>query len=63
MIECENNYCIYWKNKKCSLSKIFINSVGVCADCILIHLSEKELQKKRKAMLERFDKLDCKKYF
>lgn len=48
MIECENNYCIYWENKKCILSNIFINSAGLCMDCILISLSERELKEKRK---------------
>ena len=48
MIECENNYCIYWENKKCILPNICISSAGLCIDCILVSLGERELNYKRK---------------
>ena len=49
---CEFDYCIYNKDYKCILDEIEINTVGMCASCIVISLdwdfleSEKERQLK-----------------
>lgn len=53
MIKCENRYCVYYKSRKCILSKININTTGLCDECILVHLSEKELDKKRREVLKK----------
>ncbi|MCL2062693.1 MAG: hypothetical protein FWH03_08760 [Firmicutes bacterium] len=33
MPTCDFELCIYQKNKMCTLDKIHINNVGLCADC------------------------------
>ena len=39
-MRCENNFCIYWKDKSCILDEISLDIQGQCEDCIYIDLDE-----------------------
>lgn len=43
-MQCDFVYCIYQKEEKCSLDQIKINSLGMCEDCLLIHIPEATLE-------------------
>lgn len=32
---CENEYCIYQKNRKCTLDTISVDEFGKCSECII----------------------------
>ena len=46
-MQCENNYCAYWEEGECVLSKITINEIGMCEECVLVNFEKEELQKAR----------------
>ena len=50
-IYCENDYCIYYKEKKCALNKIEIGFGGLCESCILVRIPEQELEHMREEQL------------
>lgn len=52
-MKCENNLCIYFKNNRCVLYKIKINSLSMCEECIIIDFTEKELIEKRKEAIRK----------
>ena len=39
-MNCQNNFCIYWDNKKCILDEISLNICGQCEECVLIDIDE-----------------------
>lgn len=45
---CENEYCIYQKNRKCTLDDISINEFGNCSECIIQNIPSKILEKIKK---------------
>lgn len=45
---CENEYCIYQKNRKCTLDAISINEFGNCSECIIPNIPSKILEKIKK---------------
>ncbi len=49
---CENEYCIYQKNRKCTLDAISINEFGNCSECIIPNIPSKILEKIKKERLE-----------
>lgn len=55
-ILCENDLCIYQKNKYCSLRFISISEVGMCTDCIQIRLDSSELEYRKRTTLKRLEK-------
>ena len=52
-MRCENIFCVYWCEGKCTLDEISLNAYGACECCVYIDLSERTLKRKRK---EYFDK-------
>ncbi len=55
-MRCEYEFCIYNKNNKCLLENINIDSLGLCADCILPDIDPSILQQAKNKVLERFQK-------
>lgn len=53
LIECENELCIYQKQRQCILSKIILNNRGCCESCIVVECKYKNLKKTKKDMLKR----------
>ena len=54
-MNCQNNFCIYWDNRKCILDEISLNICGQCEECVLIEIDEELLKKQRKIILDRLD--------
>lgn len=46
-IICENEFCIYQLNGYCQLDTIEVGCLGTCDSCIVINISEAELNKKK----------------
>ncbi len=46
-MNCENQLCIYFKNKKCILEEIHINKLSMCSECIIVNLDDYTLEKER----------------
>ncbi len=55
-MKCENNLCVYQLNGKCILNKISIDSLGMCAECILPDFDEKTLNESKESFLKRYEK-------
>jgi len=43
-LKCDFGYCIYNEDFLCVLKKIQINSLGMCEECIIVTIEEKELE-------------------
>ena len=54
---CEQDYCIYNKDFKCSLGGISINSFGMCEDCIIISLDSDFLEAEKERQLQEINSL------
>lgn len=44
-MNCENELCIYQKDKQCCLKSISINDLGMCSQAILASIPTAELEK------------------
>lgn len=53
---CENIFCIYWADKKCTLNNISLDIQGKCEDCIYINIDEKVLRKQRDKLMKTYEK-------
>lgn len=53
--ECENKWCIYYEEGRCTLVGISINSYGMCDDCIMIDPDETEMKMRRKREVDILD--------
>lgn len=52
---CENNFCIYQEKSRCTLSNTALDFQGLCLDCILVKIEEKQLIKLKEEARERYD--------
>lgn len=43
-ILCENEFCIYEENGKCTLDEITLNIDGSCNECIYINIDKQTLK-------------------
>lgn len=50
-MNCDNCFCIYFKQGQCILEKISLNNLGSCENCIYIDIDEETLQKEREKSL------------
>lgn len=48
--------CVYWKDNKCSLNSILINSLGICVDCIEISVNKSIIERERQILLKKLEK-------
>lgn len=58
-MDCENTYCIYQSDGKCTLDYISIDHLGQCADCIKVSLNGSELKTLKQKQLAKFDETEC----
>lgn len=53
---CENRFCVYWSKDNCTLSKVRLDGMGSCEDCIVVEVPEEFLEKKRAELLQELDR-------
>ncbi len=54
-MRCENNFCIYCNEYKCTLDEINIDTIGLCTECILIDLDDDTLNEQKKKILSSYE--------
>ncbi len=54
-MNCENYLCIYQKDGNCKAEEPSINTLGMCEDCIIVSIPEKELKKYKVNDLKKFN--------
>lgn len=42
-MKCENCFCIYQSDNKCTLDEISLDSSGMCIDCFYVDIAEETL--------------------
>ena len=55
-MECENELCIYWQEGLCLLSRISIDSVGLCTQCIYPSFPPEVLERAKRELRERLER-------
>ena len=51
IMRCENGLCLYYDKGKCILDEISVDSLGMCAECMLVSIDEKIIEEKRREQL------------
>lgn len=54
-MNCENIFCIYWKDNNCILNEISLDIIGNCQSCIYVDLSNDLLAKYRNKGLQKIE--------
>ena len=54
-MQCENMFCIYWKEGKCLLDKISLDIMGCCQECIYVDIGEESLRMAREKAIEKYE--------
>ena len=54
-MNCENIYCIYCKNNKCTIKDVSLDIQGICQDCIYVTIDSEVLQKYKDEQLKLYD--------
>lgn len=57
-MDCENLFCIYFKEQCCTLDHIALDIQGQCQACIYVSLDEKLLEAERQKILQQYDVQD-----
>jgi len=57
-MNCENTYCIYESDCRCTLDSISIDSTGQCSECVLISVSSDELEILKHRQLKYYEESD-----
>ena len=52
-MQCDNLFCVYWKDRQCMLREIKLDIMGCCENCIYVNVDEKTLQTARNDFLKR----------
>jgi len=53
-MNCENQFCIYWKKNKCALGQTSLDISGCCTECIYVEINKKILEKARQRVLKSY---------
>ncbi len=53
---CDNNFCIYWEDFRCTLDEISLDAQGRCEALIQVSFDEADLQKIREQQLLKLSK-------
>ncbi len=56
-MNCENALCIYNEDMICSLDEIYLNSCGMCTDCIIPNIPQEILQSCKKIAIKRLKEI------
>lgn len=51
-MDCENEFCIYQKDDKCTLDKISLDFQGICNECIYVNLDNELLEELKKKQIK-----------
>ena len=51
-MKCENSFCIYQSKGKCLLTKVNIDSSGLCTECIYAEIDENVLNEAKLKLLK-----------
>ncbi len=51
---CENIFCIYNKNERCTVEEIALDIQGKCTACEYVDVDDEYLSRKKKEALERY---------
>ena len=54
-MDCENIFCVYWKEGKCEFESVSLDIMGNCSTCIYIKLDEGILEKQREKARRELD--------
>lgn len=54
-MECENELCIYCREGRCELSRISIDSMGLCTQCIYPSFPPEVLERAKGALREKLE--------
>ena len=54
-MNCENEFCIYQKDKKCLLDRISIGESGCCEECLYIHLPTEALENLKEKSRKKYE--------
>ncbi len=54
-MNCENIFCIYQKENKCTLRSVSINSLGMCTECIQADIDKDILDNAKSKLLGKFN--------
>ena len=52
-MKCENTFCIYQDEGKCSLDDICLDNSGMCSDCIYVSMDKDIIFKAKEEILQR----------
>lgn len=53
-MRCENNFCIYWSEDRCTVDEISIDYLGRCDACTFVNIEEEVLCKAREKILRSY---------
>ncbi len=53
-MNCENIYCVYWRDNECSLREISLDIQGSCKNCIYVNIPVNEIRKQREKQLKSY---------
>ena len=56
-IECENKFCIYFEDGKCTQDSVALDDLGFCSHMFQIDIEDEYLDYKRKKLLKKFDQI------
>ena len=54
-MNCENYFCIYESNGKCSLESVSLNILGACDNCVYPSIDRDYLEKVKQKTLESYE--------
>lgn len=57
-MKCENSFCIYQSEGKCSIEKVSIDSLGMCTECIYPDIDEEILNQAKLNLLKKYETLN-----
>ncbi len=52
-MDCANEFCIYWERKGCWLTRVSLDELGRCTDCILVDIPADVLEDARRRLRDR----------
>lgn len=63
LMNCQNIFCIYWKDNTCVLSDIELDIQGSCTSCIYVDFNKDELSAIRNKALKKVEGNETKNAF
>jgi hypothetical protein len=54
-MDCDYEYCIYNRERKCLVEKVSINDIGMCDSCMIVTLDKEFLVTEKERQLEEIE--------